>query len=821
MNKKIHIFFKKYLHYIIISTITLLALGKTVFLYFSFEDFDLFYRLQDSESTKNLLTDISYSRHLNYYYNSILPFKLFGYNPVPYHFIILTLAVLAHVLFYKVIRGITKNKIAALFVVSIFASAYYGLDSYTWNLIEGYEFTTSLILVFGILLLLLKFFDRKKIFYYLAALLIYGITLFFYKGRVFDLPPLVLLLILFFSPFTIPRKIVLAFPFLIKFIIIFFSNINAGSKIHMDLQLSLLFNSFFGTLGNLFLPSYLTTPLYSYLSKQYFRGIHIDTMFAFVGVIVLVVLIFLIFVLIKKNKLYALFAIYSLFNFLFSVAVIPIASITESNSYPTVADSTQHGLSSAVLWSSALIGIILGSFLKKRKSNKIIMGVAVLIIGVNVILSITHITISEKGANRELRYFYTEILRKVPKVTDKSVFYFYYMYPKPRYPFSAGDINIKYTGYLAGFYGIHHSEIIIPRTFSEAVDAFRKNNIPVERFHYFYYRKNNLMDLTKKLNSYLRNGGKVEVTLKDNQAQKLNIESIAPYYLEFAMFSEPDFSRIEVNNKYEELVPYYDLYIKKRKEGKQFRFSVSPDRITEESVTPSLLADDNYNTNWNFASWEGDGVQVVLDFGKKTRVGKLVWSSSRTEPRAIRSPIDYEIFTSDDNKVWKSYIRKKINKPLSLNEYFMDDIDKTTRFVMIRIYKTYLNSPPAIDEIEVFDNEIQDFDYKKYYMISSSPLKFIPNREVLEKLYEDVYANNLHFNINYKVDGDIDFHLPRVQRTKRVKLNCVGLCDYKMYFPADGFHITGLKFEEENFPLNIGIDNVTVKYLEYEDFRKL
>src|SRR6266480_2449013 len=152
-------FQKRVTHYLLIIFVALLSIGQILRLYFGFEDFHLFYIFQDSEEAKRLLVIPEYARHLNQYYFERPLWNFFGYNPFGYNTFTLILSICVYLLYYRFISYVTKNKFIGLISAIYLASAYYGVDSFTWSYNTGFDLMGALapgIILFAMLFAYLR-----------------------------------------------------------------------------------------------------------------------------------------------------------------------------------------------------------------------------------------------------------------------------------------------------------------------------------------------------------------------------------------------------------------------------------------------------------------------------------------------------------------------------------------------------------------------------------------------------------------------------------------------------------------------------------------
>ncbi|HEX8965416.1 MAG TPA: glycosyltransferase family 39 protein, partial [Patescibacteria group bacterium] len=224
-------FYKKFLNEIIVGLITLVSLGSIIFLYFSYEDFNTFYLFQDSKEAAAMLKIPEFARHLGTYYLVEPFYKVFGYNPVGYYIFILICAVITSILFYRFLVVLTKQKTLSFLSSIIFASSYYGVEAYYWNMTSGFETALSSAILFIVLLFLLEYLQNKKKLYLIFAIFVYPIFAFLFKAKAFiAILEIFILFALFVDKKTVKQKILSLSPFVLFTGFIFWSNLTGGGN---------------------------------------------------------------------------------------------------------------------------------------------------------------------------------------------------------------------------------------------------------------------------------------------------------------------------------------------------------------------------------------------------------------------------------------------------------------------------------------------------------------------------------------------------------------------------------------------------------------
>ena len=768
-----------------------------------------------------------YPNNLNYFYIVGPLFRLFGYTTFGYYLVAIFFTCLTAVLYYFFVLLLTKKRFLAFIASSILATSYVGIESYTWNTVNGIEFALSSVLSLCILLCVIHFAQTKKGIYLFLSLFLYPILIYLFKAKTLNLPFVITLIFFMFSKFSKKSAIFLAAPFLFITGFFFLGTVSSGiSKMHIGIDSNSVILHFLGTVGNLFFPSTVTERIFlalkdSPLLKPILTSLTLDGVFAAIGIVCVVLLLQLVFFLKKKERLIFLVSLFCILQIIFYILLVFSAAITESGLSITTLQSVHHNLSGIVFWSTLLLSIGLHTLCMSKRTWKKKVGIVLFVVYIlgGIFLSLSEINRIYQS-KRQLEYFYSHLLSLVPRITEPSVFYVLYSYPRPYYPFSSGNPKIQASCYLAGFYHTRCSNIFIAQTFDQAMQLLHENKIPKNRFYYLYFETDSLIDLTKSTMKVL--GAPKETPINLDNGENLGLKDIPafmPFFLEFDMTSVPDLRTIPIKSDKKELSPYYDFLIGNYEDAKQYSATSVPSESADEFTKPGNVFDGNYKTIWQPRGWTKDGVSITLDLGKQKDISHIVWSSARISPWKMRSPTEYTFHLSEDNMTWEKVVDGHRTAPLGTDEYVVHKIPVTTaRYVKMTITKTYLNYQPAVDEIEVFGSDIPDFDYATYYLVKSEPLQHIPSEELLEKLFRDVYSDSIFMNVQWKIDKSI------IWTDERKKRFAVTNFDYPTHYsipiPPSGRMLTALKVSPDNFPLQFSISNPKIRFATWEDVLK-
>ncbi|HEX8964933.1 MAG TPA: discoidin domain-containing protein, partial [Patescibacteria group bacterium] len=542
--------------------------------------------------------------------------------------------------------------------------------------------------------------------------------------------------------------------------------------------------SFFGSFADLFIPSTVLQSFYdnpSQFTKIITANFTIDQVLFFIGIILFVLAVVFGAYLLKNKKF--IFKLYFA-SFALVVLYIPLAflaAIIESGLSITTLESVHHILTPITIWSSLLLGISLYVLYEEKRKLAIIMtSLIVLIIS---LLSMQQILLTVNNKSYKLKNFYSSVLLSVPKINNPYVFYFSSVTPPVLNPFVVGDSAIHQSSYLAGFYHTNYKNIILADNFSDALHKLKENNIPLNRFNYFYTNQQQTKNITKDFISFVNGSSSYAIPLIDLTSSNIDKPSFYPYELHFSLQAEPDFSSISINDKNTRYNPYYDLLFRNAQEKSTYTvFSPNAPSSLENSADKSL--DNNLNTLWIPKQWEKNGDSLVIDMRAQKSISAVAFETSGAFPWKQRSPTEYTIFTSNDGFSWQQIVHESKNTPLMSGEYLFHSFNPTqARYVKIVITKTYGNFPPAVDEIEIFDNLFSGFNFATYAQVAQNPLQYLPSLDMLQQVYEVLYKNNLSFSIDEKIDADTIW---KDERKLLVKLQ-QNSQNYIVPFPADGY----------------------------------
>lgn len=798
------------LHILLIISVALVSIGNIISIYFSYEDFHLFYLFQDSQLAHKLLVIPEYARHLNQYYFERFLWNLFGYNPVGYQIFTIFLSFCVYVLFYIFLRYVTSDSKLSLVSTIYLASAYYGVDSFIWSYNTGFDLMGGLLGGIVLFLCLVRYMQTRKIRYFIFALLIFPPLLYFYRARAFHFIMIIALLFFLYSNWKLFYKVLLLIPFAIIAGGVLIRNIiQAPHNFHVMLDQISIGIAFVASLGNFFFPSDITEWIYAALHiKSYMT---LDSFEAIIGIGILT-LIFLLYTSLKKQKSRFLSFFYlTFFSVISFIIFTAVASIVESGISIRETDSWGHTMTPVTLWTSALTGLgiitLFGSF---PRMKKVILLFYILLVVVNISLARNKIA---EGARLKgkLRYFYTSLLHYVPKVNSPSVFYFHLSVPRPYGPYTSGNPLIQAEAYIASYYRTNYKNILLADSFYDAMKKLHASHIPLDRFYYFSYADGSLKFLTPAFLHEIKNPKEYAFDIKSNQTlPNFTISDITPMIITYTPPVTPNVDGIIIHPEKKDLIPYYQLLIHSLSNEKKYTVEAYPNNSNDEYTKPENVINNDYTTAWLPKEWGESDIHVIVDIGEIRTISEIVWASNRKYPLFIRQPSEYTVSVSSDKTHWK-IVKKETNpKVLQPDEYYDSTFTKIPiRYIKIAIQSTRGNYPPYIDKVEVFDDEVPHFHYKTYYSVKSDPLHSLPSEEIFHQIYHALYENNMYYEISQKVDGETNWPEDNV-----IQIPIAPAIDgnaQSAYINPLGMQVTGIKFSEGNFPEIVNVKKLSIK----------
>lgn len=829
--------------FLLIVLLSFLTMGKVFSYFFSYEDLFLIYGFRfpgDKNDILNTPEIVGYRFLGPFLYPQYI---LFGLNPLGYYVVLFLLFLLMSLVFYYFVKILCeKNSSIPLISTIIFISGYIGIEAFIWNVAGGQNAVAFLIIAFLTLIcisLYAKTSAKKYLFFITLGVFL---TVYLFQSRSYLLIVWLILLIIKISLFSSKKfsKWFYLYIFLICFVsFVFFSQTiqkylgnditlqsgiikfigmlsGQGKVVHLDMSVLELFKVITRNLGNLILPS----DMLSYLSDLTIRNIENTEFIA--GIIVALIMFGIIFfTLVRKyeNSHIILFSGVAVFT---SLALIHLA-VGYTNISPTVWRS-EHRF---YLMSLPFVSLFIASFLTLIKDRFSKLTVVLFLFWV-----ISHIYLSNqivdqrwKNLNSHLRYFYTTISKYMPTVDKDTVVLLTEGSPTPVSIFVPGIFVNSRTG-LAGYYNIKVEDLNIASSSLEAAKLMRDKNLDINKLFAFNYRRGELIDKSGELREILKSGKKVPFNKQyqgeNIEVTNLSLPAFSPLFVELDIKAVSDFTnlygtsqeikRISDPNK------YFSVFFNQEAIRKRTKVSSENQPLGGHKIED--IIDGLYETTWIPYTWTDKGVSVLIDLGKITMIDRVIWSSSRTATWYIRLPSEYDLEISTDGKNF-TLVKSETDAPiLETGQYFIDDIgEHETRFLKLTIKKTRGGRTPAIDEIEVLNNNEGKIDYSKYMLVKQTPKDYLSNSETARRYLNEILNGKVAIGIDWKVDENTDY--PAGNFITANLIVDTNFSKLRVYLPVSGIKLKSLRIRAINYPTRLFINNFSLNYPNLEELKQL
>lgn len=826
---------------IALLTIVLISLFPTLKYYFYSDDYSMLYHLQN-----NITPQWPY-QFVPLIYKPI--YKLFGLMPEPYALLGVLTYFLVTFLVYLLVFSIVKKRLIAFFAALLFATAYVGLDQFTQLAVSSVNNLSNVFICIA-LIIYLRFIQTKKKIYYFLCLPIFILTMIVFPFRVF---PLLLFMPTAHALLTLKLNlklsnlkslffiIFLQSPFLL---IAYFSGIfSYGSNPETATVIPNfnLWKSFLVFLS----PQFLTEIpriigrfiLPETVATFVFKTVITQAQYFSIGLIFILLTVVLGIVYFSHRSYQRLsrgmlfFLIVTIGGYIGNLLVLPsFDSNGQVNRYLNLSFIGYSALFSTI----AYVAIVYA--LKKFKISPNFAYFSFMAIAILSSLSQSITYEREILSERSIpsRNFYKELLRYVPNISNKTIFFFD---NADYFPVYSRFGNIMVGAYLPreAALAVHYKKnlnlVKIPNSFNEFKTEIKKS--PNQNFYTFYYDEKGLRNTTNEVSSLLANGGEKDIlSSKKVNSESLNptisvsvddVQSLVPFKLKFSLRVTPLESSI-FKFPYSNL-KFDDQIIKDYKAGKINKSKIFEylnsrrnyyDKVSSTVSsshvygmhTAEFLIDDRIDTYWldDQSSYVfGLKPWIEIDLGEEREIGKLLWVNE-LEPRR---PKDFRIEVSNDKKNWE---RVRVEKRERLAEGSLVEAvtisPVNARFIKLHILSTQAFEP-AFSEIEVIDKKHSHVDLVSARRIKDNLFEFISNGEDLAATYEFLKNNSFLTvqtltNREKQVSNVYDLKLP---------IAIDGFShEYSIAVPPRGTNLKKIIFKLP-FPAKMEVSDINVEYL--------
>lgn len=785
--------------------------------YFSYEDFSLLYGVQFPNDSHSIFLYPGFVAYRFLRYALVPQFHFFGYHPLGYYLVSFLMFLLVIFLFLKFVRILLpeKYKNLSFFATLILASGYVGIEALTWNVAGGQIHLALLITVLVTLIYTILFFAQSEFFFrgrvreFLILVSAFFAAIYFFQFRSYLLFLWVPFLILFkrleggkgLSP-----KLVGGVTILIILLASSFSQslgLIAGRIAHVNLEAGNLFQVFLQNLGNLLIPSELSVNSGNKLMPG-FLALAIFTLPP-------------IYLFLKKRELRFIAIFFSLSTFISLFAIMLVTAFI--GQIPTVWPSSHRFYIVLLPFVSGYIAVLLSIF---RPRAQIFILISILV---------THILFSNKviadrweSLSRHLRYFYETITAAAPKIDESKVLLTTLTRPYPPGPFVSGS-DAGSAHFLAGFYGKRFDEFNLTTEPLEAVKTLLEKKLGPDDIYAFDYKRDDISNETQLVREVLTNGQRVDLgngfTGSEIEIPDLNISSAVPVFIKAKVSADLSLDKKKGGQPIEGETPvasYFDLFFA-QEEGRLKMTASSQFVPLGEEHSIEKAVDGKYDTTWIPQQWGNDDAEMTVDLGQIKDISQIVWSSSRIAPWQFRSPSQYKVETSGDGINFVDGADVDNAPILKTGEFFIVEFDKRKiRYVRILIDKTHGGWPPAIDEVEVFENKMGAGELANYFLVKGSPDLYFPDENAAFRFYQQILKKKIPVEVNWRVDTDGGY---LSGQEKVFYIEGLGFShEYIIYLPKTGRVIKSIRIRPFGFPARLNVSRIEVWQPSLEEFQK-
>lgn len=809
--------------------VCVLSIGQIVNYFFFYDDFFLFYALQFPKDKDSIFQspDASAYRFLEPFFKPL--FAVFSYNPMGYYVVSFLLFLVFLTVFYLFLKLLvseskppekkrSKLKHFPLFSSLILASGYVGVEAFTWNMGAGPNNTIFLTLSFLSLLSTLLFLREAKIKFLLGISLAFLFSVYFFQFRAFLI--FLWLPLLIVASFLRDRKLPGQFLFQIFVLLLFglflykeslgFSS-EQGNKIELDfLRFAQIF---IRNTGNLFFPS----ELLSLINQKTDVSQEIVELLSGLFALTFLFLISLWFF-IRRRQEFPLIFFFSV-GTVVSLLLLHLA-IGLSVNAPDVWYSSHRFYIVILPFLAGVLGLFLNA-LHQRFKNTAIFLLIVLAAG-HVVLSNVAISNRWETPISHLQYFYKMLRHHVPILDKNSVLLIESGEPRPVSVFVSARAANAYAQ-IAGFYGLRTEELNLTTSSGEALKMLQKRGLKEDSLHVLFYKRGELINITEEARRLLSFGREEALGFRFGNSiefKDLSLPAYAPLYIQLKLRAAPDFSNLGQLRRVDQQdikkpQQYLPTLLHQEQLKRETKAESTENPLSFEHEAKNVV-DGEYKTTWIPEKWGNTGVSVVVDLGEQRRIDNIVWSSSRTASWFQRLPSQYKIETSKSGERFTEVVSVSDAPVLKTGDFFVDKFPQVTaRFIKIIILKTRGGLPPAIDEVESFDNPNDNL--REYFVFKQNPERYLEDFLTAREYLTEILGNNILIEFAWRVDGNGEY--PEGQSVTTF-VDPTKLNNLKVFLPISGLELKSIKIKPANFPAKIFVEEFKIVYPTLFEFSR-
>lgn len=852
---------------ILLLFISLIAYGQTLFMYFWIDDNALIYKLQHLDQSlgfwgKGAIGQGPY-RHI---VNQFVPFyPIFKTNPAPYYAVGLLLYFLTSLVVYFFSISLTKNKSIAFIAAAIFTSGYVGSES-IFGITNSWQTTRGIILALFTFWLYYEYLKSKKLIFYILSIILFFFSLDTVYIRAHGLIIALFFFDIIFSPVLINFKSLWGlFIRQIAFVLIHYNIYLTGGGYALSFGIWTLFKDIFDDgkyyllfipfedLGNLFFPSVISEKI-DLIISQY---INLPKKISTFAVLLSLVIIFLTTYLVAKfRKNQKLLTNVLLFSFIWAVANFVVFYLKETNhslwtthryfSYSFALVSLFHA--SAIYLTSQLIRVFNKSYVKTMLTSIIVI--------TYLALGIVQQYQFNKERNFPAKNFFNTFKQSLPQIPKGAYLYFDIK--------NDNKIKKEFGSFFGGMFseganlaiyseGIDYmNDFIFTYKFEDVLKALEDKRVSLRNVFTFYYGDKGLIDTTADVRKLLPSNLSVNLSTS-------RLKSTTPYQIvekEFItspqivqdrttivtypkIYFEPDQnipslipSNLTFSMKIAPLLPPLPFESSKQtyqvsnsQKSMMFDYLISQDQYFKTASAsaasywkeqePRLAIDNRLETAWRghrgfwdeiFRKRIDDTEFFVVDLKTVKRISQVIWVTAQ---RPL-IPTDYKLLTSADNTNWVTVKSVKEIRDLPSGSIIIDSFAPVdARFVKMEIYKTLGNDGPEIKEFEVVEEKFTNLDKNLTTKVKEDPFSKIESNEDYNSALAYVLATS-KIRVYFRSDADTDQDLTKYQE---LPILIDGrFHEYSLSLPASGIGWLRFSLEGLNFPAEISLQSLVIKY---------
>lgn len=734
--------------------IVILSYGQTILMYFWQDDSALMFRLQHPVGAMGSFGPSIWADRGAYRY-MVIPFvpffPLFGLQPVGYFAIGLLSYVIATGCFYLFARELFNKKENAKIATLFFAAGYIGSDM-MFRIINSWQSNTGLILSLLTLYFYAKYKNKGKLKHYLCGLAFYLATIELVYIRSHSLVgSIVIMELLFTNLRSLKWSFVRLVPFIALFYFWYFRDPNFGSPSLPNIG---MLTSFFGTIGNGFIPSIISESMAAKYGLK-------SAVILYIGIVSC--FSFLIRQMGKSKGMVGLYGVGSLFVFIanymffiqdfywytrtdaflsvvagtlvaYSVGVVSLLSWRHSQKlgkilvvgftilssqifgyfmqYPTSLFSSTHRYLyfSSIGYCIVFAGLV--SLIHKRARLYVVAALLCILL----ILGVRYQAKIVRERSIPSRDFYTTLLSEVPRISKGSIFYFE-IEDNPFYQRQFSDFfsvgSMPESTALAIYYGLDRDDIRFVTNYDELVSILAKNRELINQTYAFYYGSAGLKNRTEYLRTSL-----MTVQTDPTPPGYVDVSFDAYVTIDESLLQKMTRSPIDatIQNKMISYLKARDTFYK----------SSSITSLSEwryQEVSNAL--DMNGDTSWrgHRIYWDdNEHDAIVVELPQSTTISRFMWINWIPS----LTPTSYTIQVSTDSKTWTQVFAMEDGQAKEANQRIEHSFPPVSaRFVKMDIEDTLTNDSPGIVDVEVIESQYDVLSSKFIHDFLASPFTYV------------------------------------------------------------------------------------------------